>query len=115
MPAVLEKWQPRTQCSQPLIEIPYNLLLAKRHSQSNREQKSIANNCVEYPPTIRVGAYRNLPGPRPCEFPGALSTGRGDEPLPLRLHGRAQRALSVYTGADPALSQQALRAVAGPD
>ena len=70
---------------------------------------------VRFTPTIRVGAHRDLPSPRPCELPGALSTGRGDESLPLRLHGRAQRALPVYAGTDPALSQQAIRAAAGPD
>lgn len=63
---------------------------------------------------VRVRAYRDFPRPRPREFPGAVSTGSGNEPLPLRLPGRTQRALSLHAGADPALPQQTLRAVAGP-
>ena len=68
-----------------------------------------------FTPTIRIRAYRDLPRPRPSEFSGTFSIGGRHEPLPLRLFGRTQRALSVYAGADSALSQQALRAVAGPD
>ena len=50
-----------------------------------------------------------------CEtFPGPISTGCRNEPLPLWLPGRRERPLQLLTGPDQPLSRPDLRALAGP-